>query len=263
LRKITTYMTKINFWAICTTILCAIACANPESKQINGLGSQEKVFTKKECVDSSCLSILFSYPVLSGGNAGVTEAINTALQKTISSYIAWDTVYGLPLDSALYHGAKRLSAGFADYRREGPALATWEMETKAKTIYQSSKLISFEITGYTGMGGAHPNTSTELLTFDLSNGKPISVAAMLKDSSIVLPLLEAYFRESKEIPKDQSTLEHLLVPKFPMPANAAIVKEGIRFFYNPYEIAAYVYGPTDVLLSWDRLGAAADRKLWE
>ena len=47
-----------------------------------------------------------------------------------------------------------------------------------------------------------------------------------------------------------------------MPANVGVVAEGIRFFYNAYEVAPYAVGAGDVLLTWDQLGALADKGKW-
>jgi hypothetical protein len=44
--------------------------------------------------------------------------------------------------------------------------------------------------------------------------------------------------------------------------HAGIVREGIRFLYNPYDVASWAVGRTDVLLTWEQLGALAERTRW-
>jgi hypothetical protein len=47
-----------------------------------------------------------------------------------------------------------------------------------------------------------------------------------------------------------------------MPMQWCVVPEGVRFIYNPYEIAAYALGQTDITLTWAQLGSLADQKKW-
>jgi hypothetical protein len=47
-----------------------------------------------------------------------------------------------------------------------------------------------------------------------------------------------------------------------LPSNVCIIKEGVRFVYNPYEIMAYAYGMSDVVITWEELGKLADRAKW-
>lgn len=48
-----------------------------------------------------------------------------------------------------------------------------------------------------------------------------------------------------------------------MPLNFAVTTEGVEFYYNPYEVAAYVFGPTDILFTWEQLGRLADKARWQ
>ena len=56
----------------------------------------------------------------------------------------------------------------------------------------------------------------------------------------------------------------LLFPdlKFDLPQNIAVVKEGIRFLYNPYEMTAYALGEFDLLLTWEQLGGLIKKENW-
>jgi hypothetical protein len=259
-------MSRNSLLGLAALLLCAACNQSAPSKPDSTLKADTQTYTQRTCVrDSTCLNVNFSYPVFAGGNPAVAESINAALQKSVAGYAAWDTTYELPLRAALDAGNSRLLESFKAYAKEVdlPQDISWENELKAEVIHQNAKVLSVQMAAYIQMGGAHPSTSYELLSFDLSTGKVIPPATLVKDTTALLPILEAAFRKDKEIPADQTTAEHLLVPRFPMPQNAALVKDGIRFFYNPYEIAAYVYGPTDVLLTWEQLGALADRKLWE
>jgi hypothetical protein len=48
-----------------------------------------------------------------------------------------------------------------------------------------------------------------------------------------------------------------------MPMMYCLVSEGVRFIYNPYEVAPYAVGQTDILLTWEQLGKLADKSKWQ
>jgi hypothetical protein len=73
------------------------------------------------------------------------------------------------------------------------------------------------------------------------------------------------FIEEKKEPGESPKLADLVFPEFkqlPMPMQWCVVPEGVRFIYNPYEIAAYALGQTDITLTWAQLGSLADQKKW-
>lgn len=226
------------------------------------LQSEMKTFQKRWCLqDSTCAEMLFSYPVFSGGNAQATAILNDSIAKNVTAFASWDTVYTLPLPQALETAANRFFSLFQEAAGEGMAMG-WANELNTRILLQNKQYVTLEYTGISYTGGAHGMTLTELVTYNLNTGQPVRLQDMLKDTVLVLNLLEQAFRKEKEIPNGEATKDYLLVERFPLPYSAGIVPEGIRFFYNQYEIAAYALGPTDVLLSWEQLGAAADRKKW-
>jgi hypothetical protein len=41
-----------------------------------------------------------------------------------------------------------------------------------------------------------------------------------------------------------------------------VVADGVQFLYNPYDVASWAVGRTDVLLTWQELSGKADRTRW-
>jgi hypothetical protein len=48
----------------------------------------------------------------------------------------------------------------------------------------------------------------------------------------------------------------------PVPVHFGIVADGVQFLYNPYDVASWAVGRTDVLLTWEQLSGTADRTRW-
>ncbi len=40
---------------------------------------------------------------------------------------------------------------------------------------------------------------------------------------------------------------------FTLPENFALRDEGLAFYYNPYDVAPYAMGPTEIVLSWEEI----------
>ena len=137
-----------------------------------------------------------------------------------------------------------------------PFITPWSIETYGTVTFESPKLVSIELSTYSYTGGAHPNTTVTLLNYDTKTGKAITIKDLVKDQRKLVQLAEKKFRETHEIAPNASLNEQGFFwdGKFQLPQNIGLSGEGIWFFYNSYEIAAYAVGPTEFVLSWEELG---------
>jgi hypothetical protein len=119
---------------------------------------------------------------------------------------------------------------------------------------------------YSFTGGAHGNYGSALNSFLLDSGKSVWLTDIVSDTAALRPMLEAGFVAAKNAEGGEpSTLEDLLFPEsmpLPLPVQWCVVKEGLRVTYNPYEVAPYAVGQTDIVLSWEQLGKLADKSKW-
>ena len=248
-------------------IMLVIACGQntPAPAPVAPLSVKMESFQYKKCVrDSLCATLDFTYPVLSGGkNAAAVQTINDSLTAFVKM-MAW-TEPKSDLKTTLD------SAGFDMYKMllESEIAPEYAMpytnELRSKVILQNTKYLSVQMDNYSFMGGAHGNYGTGLNTFDLNTGKYLSLTEIIADTNAIRPMLEKAFIEEKKEPGESPKLADLVFPEFkqlPMPMQWCVVPEGVRFIYNPYEIAAYALGQTDITLTWAQLGSLADQKKW-
>jgi hypothetical protein len=100
------------------------------------------------------------------------------------------------------------------------------------------------------MGGAHPNSYTYLKTYRLQDGKELDLNAILSEGEL-LKRAEAAFREKHELSADADLNEAGFMFEnntFSLPENMALVKGGILLHYNPYEVASYAQGETEIVI---------------
>jgi hypothetical protein len=107
---------------------------------------------------------------------------------------------------------------------------------------------------YSYLGGAHPNTARTYRSYDLQTGEPITLNAIFSPAALaeVEHLAEVDFRRARGVPPGASLEEEgfwFEEGQFALNDNWAIVDDGLLFYYNPYEVAAYAAGPTEVVVS--------------
>lgn len=148
----------------------------------------------------------------------------------------------------------------AEENSSDPWITAWSIETSAQVNYESPQAVSISIGNFAYTGGAHPNSNITLLTYSSITGKPIKIKDLFKNKTQLNRLAEQKFRETHELSaKDNLNDKGFFWDgKFQLPANIGLVPEGLNFFYNSYEIAAYVFGPTDFVLTWEELGDLVD-----
>jgi Deacetylase PdaC/Protein of unknown function (DUF3298) len=144
---------------------------------------------------------------------------------------------------------------------EGAYKVPWEVEIKATVPYQSSALITLDQQAYTYLGGAHPNSFRTITSYALAGGKELSHTDLLTDTIGVAKLLEVKYKTLKEA-TPESDLKELTFDgsPLPLPKNMAVVKNGILFYYNDYEVAPHAVGPAEILLTWQELGSMATKR---
>lgn len=224
-------------------------------------------YHSKKCVrDTVCVAVDIIYPVLQGGNqSAVLQSINDSTNALIGMLIGMENPRPVPagFDSAaieLYNMLDEQVRSMTDMVPDGYAL-----EITGKASWQTARYLSYQIGSYSYAGGAHPNSYLALMTYDLTTGKALTLPQIIADTTALRPLLEAGMLEAKKEFDPEITLKEMLFePDQPLafPQNFAVTAEGVHFYYNPYEVAAYAYGPTDIMLSWEKLGKLADRSKW-
>jgi hypothetical protein len=230
---------------------------------------QLKTFEFKRCLDNAeiCAEMKVTYPEVSGSDAALARRLTDSLQAIVCS------VLDLPLNLPLSQHLPALADSFygqmdADYRDSFLFSSGYSKEADTKIVLNAPRYLSANIFGYVFTGGAHGLGITILTTINKATGRALSLTEVVADTAALRPLVERAFLQAnkdKDLGEMEATFENLLLePDMPLPLtdNFCIEAEGIRMVYNPYEVTAYVFGPTEFLLTWEALGRLADRDRW-
>ena len=148
---------------------------------------------------------------------------------------------------------------YVEFKAEIPdAYQQWELERMIKDKYYDENILCCEFSEYSYLGGAHPNSFLRFSNFDLNSGNKINLSDILIEgySEELNTIAEPIFRREKELTSEEDLTEAGFWfddNKFQINNNFAITGEGLIFYYNSYEITAYAFGPTKIIIPYKEI----------
>ena len=264
-----------------TLLLAQVSCT--KSKQIDSLDdlvTWETVEASAEYIDPyvleewkgddampSCkVDIKMSYPIFLDNN--YTE-IQDSLVKSIAQRI-----YPVPLDDFSKEGVKAhlekyVEEQVEDYKLDLEQAKKLNFDVGSYSVfsreYEYSDSITYSEHGILSLisktieysGGAHANQFASTLNYNLNDKALITVSSLFKEPNDedLLDLLFNALMHSFEV-ETREELEYKGVFNYhalEVTNNLYFDKDGITFYYNPYELATYSTGPIELHLSYDEL----------
>ena len=128
------------------------------------------------------------------------------------------------------------------------------------SLLSDKKIYVYGVERYVYMGGAHGLNTRNYYNFDLTTGKLITEKDLFVDNykELLSDLIKKRMvEESKESNEKDPILDlensDYWTDSIKPNGNFYITDEGINYVFNPYEIAPYALGETEVTLPFDRL----------
>lgn len=212
--------------------------------------------TYKGCKEEkeNCASVKISYPYFKGEKS---EEIN----KIIESYIV-DSIYIID-ERESNKDIKGLASNFLkDYeifKTEVPeSPASYELEINGSVLLNDKKIITAELSTYIFTGGAHPNSFSRYFIFDAQTGKRLKVNDIFITGfeEKLNKLIDKKYRKENNL-SDKDKLNEgngmLFENYIHFNDNIAILKDGVKFLYNKYEIAPYAVGEIEIKFNYSEL----------
>ncbi len=155
-----------------------------------------------------------------------------------------------------YYGKYMLDSLCADSTETGEAVGM-AFEAKTEKVWETEQFVTYSLTVYADLGGAHPSTHISGATFRKRDGRRLGweMFSSLKRealSDLIKTELKGYFGvETDEELNDQLTLEttyFIPLPQYP----PYLLENGVAFGYQQYEIAAYAAGLPSSVISYKK-----------
>lgn len=257
---------RIVLWLVVAVLVAAQACTNtPKQPAVVPMTSSKIEIVKRQCVNNEqCAQFRVEYLRFDGGDSVTTRAVNNSIQSFILSTVGGTE--SLPFEVAVDSAGIRFCAAFEQAKLANPAInQIWDFLLSVRVLYQSPKVLTVELSGYSVTDGPHPSFFTNLVSYNLPQNAPvIPLQHIIIDTASLKSMLTAQFNLAKGRPANADVRELLYegAQELTLPQNACILQEGIRFYYNDMEVAPHDLGPTDITLTWQQLGNLADKTKW-
>lgn len=207
------------------------------------------VTTFDNCLTDSpeCTHISYSYPHFTS-QSGATESLNAYVKHLLGETPA----------ITLQQTQTTFINDYNLHLKDNDMGQPWYRQTNIDVVYQHDKIVSLKIDMDDYTGGAHGMISTLYYVFDKTQNKALSLQKLIRQDKLaeLVILAEKAFRTGSELPED-ADLEKagfwFKDNRFALNENYCITPEGITWLYNPYEIAPYAYGTTEVSLTSEEL----------
>jgi len=203
----------------------------------------------------TCARIRIGYPEITGAP---TPAARESLQAFILDFVLRrtdDTLRAPSVEAVI----QDFLDSFETFRRDYPDPSQgWEVDRQVQILPSPIGICSIEAREFQFTGGAHPNTSIRLASFDVHSGHRLTLADLLNPGfgARLDSLGEEAFRRARELPADSSVADSgfwFEGGRFRLPGGFAVTADGLRFYFNAYEVGPYALGPTDFLIPFSRI----------
>lgn len=148
---------------------------------------------------------------------------------------------------------------YESFKQEFPgAPQSWIVERIGELKLNKANILSFDFTEYAFTGGAHPNTFVSFKNFNLTDGEEILLEDIIKTekNEELRKVAEKEFRSLKGLSVDADLGESgfwFEENEFGLNDNFLITETGLLFYYNNYEITAYAFGPTELMIPYSMI----------
>lgn len=130
----------------------------------------------------------------------------------------------------------------------GSSMTTEEYQSKYSVVFADEKYISFRAEEYSYTGGAHGSNKITIGTIDRKTGRRMCLKDFVSSDKLqeLTKILHA------KVIKKLGGKENLQGEVLPI-ENFCVVKGGLKFVYNEYEVACYAAGAIEVVVSFDEM----------
>lgn len=129
------------------------------------------------------------------------------------------------------------------------AFMNYEEQLNMSVRFNENGYVIIEASVYAYTGGAHGNGGSNFSCLDVFRKKKLKLKDVLTaDSSRLQPIVEHLFRKQQNLKPTDSLNTILFDNHLALTDNFYFTSKGIGFWYFPYEVAAYAYGPIHVFV---------------
>jgi len=205
--------------------------------------------------DSLLLSVSLDYPV-KGAPDEVLDKITQGILGTVFDLEEVDP--GTVEETAIRYEDNLKDAYFnenLEYAAKGEGgVLSWEDRTNGYISGRKDRFFSYMVEYYGFRGGVHGINTMTPVVFDRKTGDVIPEEAFFADDyrNPVALLIQAHLPEALD--NDEEALSNIFDVELVGPnGNYEVTKDGVTWYYQPYDIAPYYLGVISISVPWSEL----------
>ncbi len=132
----------------------------------------------------------------------------------------------------------------------------WRLDRRVEEVGDTFGVVSLASTEFSYSGGAHPLTTVRFRNVGADDGRTVAFADLFRAGArdSLSAAVEPIFRDSRGLAPDSSLKAAgfwFADDRFHLNDNLALTAEGVRWHFDPYEIAPYAWGATDLVVPFE------------
>lgn len=186
------------------------------------------------------------------------DALNKHIQRKILDYFSEED----PSIISYQEIANSFIRGYDSFVNDNKNTPqSWFLIIDVRVLKQSSNYIALRYLHGDYAGGAHPNSSITFINFNPKTNQPITLDSLIEANQKpkLLAVAEAIFRKNEKLTPTEPLADQYFFDKgkFALAQSFYVNDKGLVFLYNPYEIKAYAYGTTELIIPFNQLKGIA------
>lgn len=208
----------------------------------------------KESNKKSMYEIAAQYPQLSGGSNPNFEKFNQAARAVVTHKVA-----EFKKQVAAQEGVESVPDASPEATPDAATGSDLTVEYEIALAQDDLISIEFNVSEFY-QGAAHPNSYSEVVNYDLKNGRQLKLSDLFKPGAKYLQTLSSYAiadlkKQSKQ--KGEALTENDIQagagPKSENYDKWTITRQGVGINFDPYQVGPYAVGPWAVIVPYSTL----------
>ena len=212
------------------------------------------------CSGDNCDTLLLKFPELPGY---IKKDVRTQIEAAIDTIMLAKFLEEGAVKDVDQFKANYFELVRSAHERGGESIP-WEVRRVARNLFANQSVLTIMIENDEFTGGAHGLSTKTLLSFDLRDGHRLLFSEVTDPAraQLLSTIGDFEFRKVRDVAPGRSLADAGFTftgDKFAYNDNFGILASSIVFHFDPYEIAPYYFGPTDLQLSSTALLAVLNR----
>ena len=202
--------------------------------------------------DSLLMSVSIEYPVRGAGE----EVLAKMEDGILNAAFDMEEILGTVEETVTRYEDNLKDEYFNEYEGDesDSGVRTWEDHVNGYFSGRHSNFLSYMVEFYGFRGGAHGMNTMTPVVFDRKTGEVVPEESFFADGyrDPVAKLIQAHLPEALD--GDEEALAAVFEPTLLGPNGLyELTKEGVTWYYQPYDIAPYYLGVISITVPWKEL----------